>query len=130
MWPVLITLATIVVIIVILYARPQFSKISPQGFSFPKIPWKLIIALVVAGLLYYSFFGREGVVVTHYLAPGIDGSICNLEDRVGDTESFSIRWWQSKVITVREEHHRCYISERELKITRLNRGHANRVSLR
>ena len=134
MWYILITIITIVVILVLLYGGPKLSKVRACQFSFRRIPWKgffgLILAAYIGYLGWYYLYGRESVLVTHYVVAGVDGT-CIEENAIdGEIESLTMRRWESYTFSVPPESRRCYTPVSRLRFKIRNHRRTHVVSLR
>ncbi len=110
-------------------------QISLTNFSFKSF-WNFIfqllkIAVVAYGiyLAWYFVYGRQEVLVTHYLVAGIEGE-CNEDNAIGDITSFALRRWESERFTVPNGHRRCYYPLNQLEFKTQDRGRVHIVSLR
>lgn len=131
---VLITIVTIVVILVLLYGGPKLSKVRVGTASFRKIPWKGILGLIVAAYVgylgWYYLYGRESVLVTHFVVAGVDGE-CIEENAINEeTESFTMQRWESYTFSVPAESRRCYSPLNRLRIKTRDGRRIHVVSLR
>ena len=134
MWYVLITIATIALIIILLYGGPRLSKVRVGQFSFRRIPWKgffgLILTAYIGYLGWYYLYGRESVLVTHYVVAGVDGTCIEANAINGETESFTMRRWESYTFSVPPESRRCYSPLSRLQFKTRNHRRVHIVSLR